>query len=314
MRGYLYVLTNPNMRGLVKIGYTERSPQERAAELSRATGVPGRFKVEKSWLIDQAQAHEREVHAALAAHRASGEHYRLTVSAAVEPINVMLRAGGIIGDDGLTAVERAQAAARAAEEAKRAAEAKRRAAEAAANVAEREAAQPFVTAQETRRWERVKRRMLIWSVTCVGLFIVLNGSVEASRPYSHNMTLVFVVVGMIWGFGMLFANAVDAPPLSKADSERRDSLMAEARARVLGASATTPPLSKAEQSQPGSRLQIEARTRPLAAQPEPRFIVTHGDLYGDRSRYILLEVPKREIVFRSDNKSKRPARDARLGG
>ncbi len=133
MRGYLYVLTNPNMRGLVKIGFTERSPQERAAELSRATGVPGRFKVEKSWRIDQAQAHERKVHAALAAHRMSGEHYRLTVADAVEQISVMLRAGGIIGDDGLTAVERAQAAASAAEEAKRAAEAKRRAAEAAAN-------------------------------------------------------------------------------------------------------------------------------------------------------------------------------------
>jgi hypothetical protein len=40
MRGYIYVLTNPNMPGLVKIGYTQRLPRERANELSRATGVP----------------------------------------------------------------------------------------------------------------------------------------------------------------------------------------------------------------------------------------------------------------------------------
>jgi hypothetical protein len=40
MRGYIYVLTNPNMPGLVKIGYTQRLPRERANDLSRATGVP----------------------------------------------------------------------------------------------------------------------------------------------------------------------------------------------------------------------------------------------------------------------------------
>ena len=45
MRGYVYVLTNPSMPALVKIGSTRLSPYERAATLSSATGVPLPFKV-----------------------------------------------------------------------------------------------------------------------------------------------------------------------------------------------------------------------------------------------------------------------------
>jgi len=43
--GYVYVLMNPSMDNLVKIGKTERSPKERAKELSSTTGVPTPFVV-----------------------------------------------------------------------------------------------------------------------------------------------------------------------------------------------------------------------------------------------------------------------------
>ena len=33
--GYVYILTNENIPDLLKIGYTDRSPLERANELSR---------------------------------------------------------------------------------------------------------------------------------------------------------------------------------------------------------------------------------------------------------------------------------------
>jgi hypothetical protein len=92
MRGYLYVLNNPHMQGLVKIGHTIRTPAERAAELSNATGVPGRFQVERSWFLDNAEAFERRVHAAFAGQLVSGEHFRLPVAAAIERIEAMLRA------------------------------------------------------------------------------------------------------------------------------------------------------------------------------------------------------------------------------
>ncbi|MCK9224937.1 MAG: GIY-YIG nuclease family protein [Candidatus Muirbacterium halophilum] len=43
--GYVYVLMNPSMQNLVKIGKTVREPEERAKELSSTTGVPTPFIV-----------------------------------------------------------------------------------------------------------------------------------------------------------------------------------------------------------------------------------------------------------------------------
>jgi len=66
----------------------------------------------------------------------------------------------------------------------------------------------------------------------------------------------------------------------------------------------TPPLSDHE---PPRRQQPPAAPqtpRPQTESPTAsRFIETHGDLYGDGSRYILFDIVKREIVFRSDDQS-----------
>lgn len=43
-KGYVYILTNPSMPGLVKIGKTTRDPNGRATELD-STGVPTAFEV-----------------------------------------------------------------------------------------------------------------------------------------------------------------------------------------------------------------------------------------------------------------------------
>jgi hypothetical protein len=91
MRGHLYVLTNPYMPGLVKIGMTDRSPTIRAAELSVRTGVPGSYVVERAWQVPDAAAAERRVHAALAAYRIVGsEHFRLPLQDAVARIDRVL--------------------------------------------------------------------------------------------------------------------------------------------------------------------------------------------------------------------------------
>jgi hypothetical protein len=90
MPEYLYLLSNEFMPGLLKCGWTTRSPYVRAAELSNATGVPGRFKVERSWLLDDAAAAERRVHAAFSACRVSGEHFRMPVATAIARIEAML--------------------------------------------------------------------------------------------------------------------------------------------------------------------------------------------------------------------------------
>lgn len=44
-KGYLYVLTNPSINGQVKIGRTERHPEDRRKEISAATGVSTPFEL-----------------------------------------------------------------------------------------------------------------------------------------------------------------------------------------------------------------------------------------------------------------------------
>lgn len=45
MEGYVYILTNKSMPGLIKIGSTKRSPEQRRRELSKPTGIPTDFEI-----------------------------------------------------------------------------------------------------------------------------------------------------------------------------------------------------------------------------------------------------------------------------
>lgn len=64
--GFLYILANSSMPGLVKVGKTARSPGERASELSAATGLPTPFIVVYEQLFHDCGAAESFVHAYLA--------------------------------------------------------------------------------------------------------------------------------------------------------------------------------------------------------------------------------------------------------
>lgn len=50
--GFVYILTNDSMPGLIKVGLTTRSPKERAKELN-STGVPTSFEVAAYWRVDK---------------------------------------------------------------------------------------------------------------------------------------------------------------------------------------------------------------------------------------------------------------------
>lgn len=60
--GYVYVLMNPSMQNLVKIGKTVREPEERAKELSSTTGVPTPFVVAYSCYFQSCSDAEVFVH------------------------------------------------------------------------------------------------------------------------------------------------------------------------------------------------------------------------------------------------------------
>jgi hypothetical protein len=83
--GWVYILTNPAMPGLVKIGHTARRPERRAAELTAATGVPAPFTV--AWahpVVGDHEALEGIVHGQLARCRArhNREFFRCSVPVA----------------------------------------------------------------------------------------------------------------------------------------------------------------------------------------------------------------------------------------
>jgi hypothetical protein len=65
--GYLYILTNPTIPGLAKVGKTTREPAERVAELSAATGVASPFVLLYQHPAADCDAAEAWVHEALSA-------------------------------------------------------------------------------------------------------------------------------------------------------------------------------------------------------------------------------------------------------
>ena len=58
----VYVLENPSMPGILKIGYTKGDPNDRADKLSKATGVPTPYKVVFSYNCFNGERIERATH------------------------------------------------------------------------------------------------------------------------------------------------------------------------------------------------------------------------------------------------------------
>lgn len=81
MRGWVYVIVNQSMPGLVKVGYTDRSPTKRASELA-GTGMPTAYSVAYSVQLGRARKVEQQVHRELAHARVGKEWFRCTVDAA----------------------------------------------------------------------------------------------------------------------------------------------------------------------------------------------------------------------------------------
>lgn len=82
--GYIYVLSNPAMPDLLKIGFTRGAVESRARDLSRTTGIPQAFEVESWYLTQDPSMVEKKVHQALADHRVNDgrEFFRVTVEIA----------------------------------------------------------------------------------------------------------------------------------------------------------------------------------------------------------------------------------------
>ena len=104
MEGYIYVLINPAMPGLAKVGKTRRRPEDRGLELSSATGVPSPFIVAYQHPVADIDAAERWVHGELERtghrHSASREFFSAPLHVVVEVVSRagLIRAPGLNRD------------------------------------------------------------------------------------------------------------------------------------------------------------------------------------------------------------------------
>jgi len=86
-QGYIYVLINPSMEGLVKVGKTTRDPSQRVKELSTPTSVPTPFiLVYQAKFIDCSEA-EQHIHQELAA---KGYRYSSNREFFIAPVNEII--------------------------------------------------------------------------------------------------------------------------------------------------------------------------------------------------------------------------------
>lgn len=89
--GWVYVIANPAMPNVCKIGMTTRTPEERAQEL-HDTGSPAPYHVVAKWPVADVRAAEQAAQAALARFRASDarEWFNVPVRAAVARVEAVL--------------------------------------------------------------------------------------------------------------------------------------------------------------------------------------------------------------------------------
>ncbi len=82
MPGYVYILTNEVMPGLVKIGKTTRDPYTRAREISGTTGVPKPFEVAHYVYVSDCDQVEQIAHSQLWRYRVNNRREFFQISLA----------------------------------------------------------------------------------------------------------------------------------------------------------------------------------------------------------------------------------------
>lgn len=95
MRGWVYIITNPAMPGLVKVGFSTKDPAIRAKELG-GTGVPFPYVVEYDALVRAPRHAEQKIHEKLAHKRAAKEWFHCTVEEALVAIRAALPDGPLL--------------------------------------------------------------------------------------------------------------------------------------------------------------------------------------------------------------------------
>lgn len=88
---WVYILSNPTTPNLLKIGYTTQTPEERAKQISNATGVALPYKVEWAFKCFDGEQLEGEVHRKLREYRVNNqrEFFQINLEEAKQVIKLL---------------------------------------------------------------------------------------------------------------------------------------------------------------------------------------------------------------------------------
>ncbi len=92
-RGWVYVLSNKAMPGLLKIGFSTKDPMDRAVELE-GTGVPFSFVLEYDVLVQDPRSVEVNTHRSLSQRHEAKEFFRTSVDDAISAIKAVMAEQG----------------------------------------------------------------------------------------------------------------------------------------------------------------------------------------------------------------------------
>lgn len=95
--GWIYVLSTRELSDLLKIGMTARTVEQRAREISNATGVAIPFGVRRCWRVSDPATAEQKVHQALREYRLRDdrEFFRVSFPVAAKTIEGEIRRNGL---------------------------------------------------------------------------------------------------------------------------------------------------------------------------------------------------------------------------
>lgn len=89
--GFVYVLRNPSLPGLVKIGFTAGSVAQRVKQLSRSTSIPTSFEIVREFSCAFPADVEAKIHTDLSMYRMAGsEFFKVPEALAIACCNEIL--------------------------------------------------------------------------------------------------------------------------------------------------------------------------------------------------------------------------------
>jgi hypothetical protein len=80
--GYIYILESKGQPGILKVGYTDRTPQARVSEINNGTGVIVPWYIANAFACKSPEYIETLVHQALGTYHVNKEGFNVTVSEA----------------------------------------------------------------------------------------------------------------------------------------------------------------------------------------------------------------------------------------